>query len=127
MFSERNLATFASSAFFGGSVEALLGSLGGLVGRLEAILDRRGATLGRLDALLGCLGALLGPSWAILGLFGGSGGPGGAFRSPETPPPSNRILDLGGGGRGRGTAKCLTRLFTPSKRGSADFSKRLVL
>ena len=32
-----------------------------------------------------------------------------------------RFWPPGEGERGRGTAKCLTRLFTPGKRGSADF------
>ena len=42
--------------------------------------------------------------------------------SPEThPPPLIGFWTPGEGERGRGTAKCLTRLFTPGKRGSADF------
>ena len=36
------------------------------------------------------------------------------------PPPLNEIWNLGGGGKGRGTAKRLTQLSTPCKQGSVD-------
>ena len=42
----------ASSGLAGGSLETVMGRLGGLLGRLEAILGRLGVILGRLGSLL---------------------------------------------------------------------------
>ena len=80
------------------------------------------ATRGSLGASGGLLGALL----AHLGALLESPGPPGCVDELVPPPPPGPPPLIGfwiprDGERGRGTAKCLTRLFTPGKRGSADF------
>ena len=113
----------ASRGPLGIPLGGLLERLGGLLARLGAILsvlEHLGAIFRPLEALLERLRGLLELPWSVLEAFWRlRGGPGCVGELPPRPP-LNGILEPRGGGRGRGTAKCFTRLFTPGKRGSAD-------
>ena len=111
---------FASRGSLGRPLGGLLGRLGGVLGRLEAILgvlEHLGAIFQPLGALLERLGGLLGLSWSVLGAFWRLRGPPGCAWELGDPPPSNRILDPRGGGKGEGDSQMSHTPFHPRQAG----------
>ena len=95
-----------------GPLGGLLRRLGGLLARLGAILgvlEHLGAIFRPLGALLERLGGLLGLSWRLRGPQGCVG--------ELVPPPSNRILDPRGGGKGEGDSQMSHTPFHPRQAG----------